>query len=105
MASRYDDDEGLLLSSLAVPAVTPHTQGFVAVPGVVAVLDSVVAGAVVAIAALALGAGTASTVMVGVAGFAVTLAGFVAFAVRTVGRMRANIVVRFPTPPEHSRRH
>lgn len=105
VASRYDDDEGLLLSSLAVPAVTPHTQGFVAVPGVVAVLDSVVAGAVVAIAALALGAGTAGTVVVGIAGFAVTLAGFVAFAVRTVGRMRANIVVRFPTPPEHSRRH
>jgi hypothetical protein len=104
VTSKYDDDEGLLLSSLAVPAVTPHLQGFVAIPGVVAVLDSVVAGATAAIAAVALDAGTAVAVVVGIGGFALTLGGFVSFALWSVKRMRSNIVVRFPTPADQSRR-
>lgn len=104
VTSRYDDDEGVLLSSLAVPAVPSQMQGFVAIPGVVSVLDSVVAGAIAAIAALALGTGTAPTVAVGIAGFLVALVGFVAFGARSVGRMRGNLVVRFPTPVELSRR-
>jgi hypothetical protein len=104
VTSRYDDDEGLLLSSLAVPA-TPHLQGFIAIPGVVAVLDSVVAGATAAVAVLALGTATAVTVVVGIGVFVLTLAGFVGLAAWTVGRMWGNIIVRFPTPAEQSRRH
>jgi hypothetical protein len=104
VTSKYDDDEGLLLSSLAVPAVAPQLQGFVAIPGVVAVLDSVVAGATAAVAALALGAGTAVTVVIGIGVFALMLAAFVGLAVWMVGRMRGNMVVRFPTPADRSRR-
>jgi len=104
VTSRYDDDEGLLLSSLAVP-VTPHLQGFIAIPGVVAVLDSVVAGATAAVAVLAVGTTTGVTVVVGIGVFALTLAGFVRLAAWTVGEMRGHIIVRFPTPAEHSRRH
>jgi hypothetical protein len=104
VTSRYDDDEGLLLSSLAVPA-TPHLQGFIAIPGVVAVLDSVVAGATLAVAALAVGTATAVAVVVGIGVFVLTLAGFVRLAGWTVGQMRENIIIRFPTPPEQSRRH
>jgi hypothetical protein len=103
VTSRYDDDEGLLLSSLAVPS-TPYLQGFIAIPGVVAVLDSVVAGATAAVAALALGTGTAVTVAVGIGVFALTLAGFVGLSAWMFGQMSGNIVVRFPTPTEHSRR-
>jgi hypothetical protein len=103
VTSRYDDDEGLLLSSLAVP-VTPYLQGFIAIPGVVAVLDSVVAGATAAVAALALGTTTAVTVGIGSGVFVLTLAGFVGLATLMVGQMRGNMIVRFPTPAEQSRR-
>jgi hypothetical protein len=100
VTSKHDDDEGILISSLAVPRVVPQLQGFVALPGVIAVLDSVIAGAVAAIGALGLGAGTAGAVAVGIVAFVLTLAAFVAFAVWAVGRMRRRIVVRFPTPDE-----
>jgi hypothetical protein len=102
VASRYDDDEGVLMSSLARPRVTPHTQAFIAIPGVVAVLDSVVAGAVAGIAASALDAGTAASIAIAVAMFVVALAGFAAWAVLAVSGYRRDIVVRFPTPPEES---
>ena len=97
VTSKHDDDEGVLISSLAVPRVVPHIQGFVAIPGVIAVLDSVIAGATAAIAALGLGAGTGAAVGVGIVGFSLTLAGFVAFAVWAVGGMRRRMVSRFPT--------
>jgi hypothetical protein len=44
VTSRYDDDEGMLRSAMARAKFTPHLQGFVAIPGVIAVLDAVVAG-------------------------------------------------------------
>jgi hypothetical protein len=69
------------------------------------VLDSVVAGATAAVAALALGTATAVTVVVGIGVFVLTLAAFVGLAARMVGQMRRNIIVRFPTPAEQSRRH
>jgi hypothetical protein len=97
VTSKHDDDEGVLISSLAVPRVVPHLQGFVAIPGVIAVLDSVIAGATAAIAALGLGAGTGAAVGAGIVGFSLTLAGFVAFAVWAVGGMRRRMVSRFPT--------
>lgn len=97
VTSKHDDDEGILISSLAVPRVVPHIQGFVALPDVIAVLDSVIAGAIAAIAALGLGAGTAGSVVAGVIAFALTLVGF---AVWAVGTMRRRIVVRFPSPAE-----
>jgi len=100
VTSRYDDDEGILRSTLAVPRVRPQIQGFVAIPGVVAVLDSVVAGAIAAIAVLGLGGGTALAVAVGIATFVLTLVGFTAFAVLAITRIRANIVVRFPSPDQ-----
>jgi len=104
VTSRYDDDEGILRSTLAVTRVRPQTQGFVAIPGVIAVLDSVVAGAAAAIAALGLGAGTALAVAVGVALFVLTLTALVAIGVWTVGKWRTNIVVRFPSEATSSTR-
>ena len=60
VTSRYDDDEGMLRRRMARPKVTPQLQGFVAIPGVIAVLDAVVAAPIAGIAALGLDAGTAS---------------------------------------------
>jgi hypothetical protein len=59
-------------------AQPPRTQAFVAIPGMVAVIDSVVAGAIAGIAGLGLDLGTAGAIVVGVASFLVSLACFVA---------------------------
>ena len=58
VTSRFDDDTGVLISAVARPRVTMPLQGFVAIPGVVTVLNSVVAGAVAGIAGLGLEVGT-----------------------------------------------
>jgi hypothetical protein len=65
---------------------------------VVAMLDSVIAGAIAGITAHALDAGTGSTVAIGAITFVITLAAFAAFAVWTISGMRAPNVVRFPSP-------
>ena len=100
VASKHDDDQGILLTTLARRSVRPQFQGFVAVPGVVAVLDSVVAGATAGIAALGSGQGTGVCVLLGVITFVATLAAFVVFAVVSIGRYRRSAVVRFPSPPK-----
>ena len=100
VTSRYDDHLGVLQSALGRRDMPPRFQVFVAVPGVVALIDSVVAGAVVAIAGLGLGAEMAGCLALGVLGFGVALAVFAAFARRGVGRLLRMVQIRFPTPDE-----
>ncbi len=71
-------------------------QGFVSALGVVAVLDSVVAGAIGSVATLAAGGGTTATLTIGPLVFALTLAGFAALARRTMAAGEKALVVRFP---------
>jgi hypothetical protein len=99
VTSKHDDDPGVLVS-LAMPGVVPRRQAFIAIPGVVAVLDAVVTGATVGIAGLGLNLGTPASIAMGILAFAVTLIGFGAWAVRTIMRYRSTMVVRFPTPPD-----
>ena len=99
VTSRYDDDRGVL-ASIAMPNVVPHYQGFVALPGVVAVLDAVVAGAAVGIAGQGLGFATGVSIAIAVVAFLLTVAGFVVYGVRTVARYRDSLEVRFPSPPD-----
>jgi hypothetical protein len=96
VTSKHDDDPGVL-ASLSMPGIVPRRQAFIAVPGVVAVLDAVVAGAIAAIAGLGLELGTAASIALGIAAFAVTLGAFGVWAVRTIMRYRATMVVRFPS--------
>lgn len=96
VTSHHDDAPGVLTSSLATVAL-PKYQGFVSVPGVVAVLDAVVAGAIAGIAGLASGAGTGLALGLGGAGFALCLAGFAAFAARAIAHAQRTFVVRFPS--------
>ena len=97
VTSRYDDEAGILRSTLAVERLRMPLQGFVAVPGMVAVLDSVVAGATAAIGTLALGGSTGVVLLVGAVVFAATLAAFGLLAARTVAAGRRRLVVRFPS--------
>jgi hypothetical protein len=98
VTSRFDDQAGVLASALGPTRVRMPLQGFIALPGTVSVLDSVVAGAIAAIAALALDAGTAVALVVAAALFCVALAGFAAVAVRSIEESRRTFVVRFPPP-------
>jgi hypothetical protein len=97
VTSRYDDVAGVVAST---PRSKPRTplQAFVAIPGAIAVVDSVVAGATGGIASLGLDLGTGASLAVGVATFVLTLAGFVALGIRQIRRYRSDLVARFPTP-------
>jgi hypothetical protein len=99
VTSRYDDDAGVLRSSIATPRVQSRLQGFIAIPGVVAVLDSVVAGATVGIAALGLDLGTGAAIAAGAITFAAGIAASLAFFLHVIAAHRRDMIVRFPTPP------
>jgi hypothetical protein len=102
VTSRYDDVAGMRASS---PRSKPGAgarrpfQAFVATPGLIAVLDSVVAGATVGIAGLGLDLGTGAVIVIGVAAFAGTLATFVTYGVSTIRGYQRSFEVRFPSPP------
>jgi len=95
VTSSHDDPRGVLESARAVTTIPPM-QGFVSAPGVVAVLDSVVAGAIAGVATLTAGGGTTATLTIGPIVFAVTLTGFAALARRTMAASANALVVRFP---------
>jgi hypothetical protein len=98
VTSRYDDDIGIVQSAVAMRAQPPPTQAFVAIPGVVAVIDSVVAGAIAGVVGIGLDLGTAGALVLGIAFFLISLAGFVAWAMRILARYRAEIESLFPSP-------
>ncbi len=98
VTSRYDDDLGILQSSVAMPGRPPRTQAFVAVPGVVAVIDSVVAGAAAGIAGIGLDLGLAGVLVLGGAFFLLSLAGFAVWAGRQIERVRGELHPIFPSP-------
>ena len=98
VTSKYDDDLGILQSSIAMNDWPPRTQAFVAAPGVVAVISSVVAGAAAGIAAIGLDLGTAGALVLGGLLFLASLGGFAAWAQRRIARSQTELEVLFPTP-------
>ncbi len=103
VTSRYDDDLGVLQSSVAMRRWPGKLQTFVAVPGVVAVVDSVVAGAVAGIAAIGLDLGTAAALAVGGAVFLLSLGFFVAYGQRAIARGTSELDPLFPSPSPDER--
>jgi hypothetical protein len=100
VTSKYDDDLGILRSSIAMNDWPPRMQAFVAAPGVVAVISSVVAGAAAGIAGIGLDLGTAGALVLGGVFFVTSLGGFVARAQRRIARSRTELDVLFPTPSQ-----
>lgn len=98
VTSRFDDVPGVMRSAMGPTEIRLPVQGFIALPGIIAVLDSVVAGAVGAIAALALDAGTLETLVVGAVVFCAAIAGFILLATTSVKAAQRSFVVRFPAP-------
>lgn len=100
VTSRYDDDLGILRSSIAMREFPGPGQAFVAIPGVVAVVDSVVAGAVAAIAGIGLDLGTAGALALGGVFFLVSMTFFALWARRKVAGYRDDLTPLFPTPTD-----
>jgi hypothetical protein len=98
VTSRYDDVAGVLSST---PHSKPRTplQVFVAIPGLIAVLDAVVAGAAVGIGVLGIDRGIAAPIVAGMVGFVIALVMFIVFGLWTIQGYRRELDVRFPTPP------
>jgi len=99
VTSRYDDQAGLLQSLLGETSTSPVTQPFLGIPGVIAVVDSVVAGATVGIAGLGLGLGTAACLVIGGIGLVASVVAFAAWARKQIVRWGELIRPLFPTPP------
>jgi hypothetical protein len=103
VTSKHDDDLGVIQSSIAMREWPPWTQTFIAVPGVVAVIDSVVLGAIAAIAGIGLDLGTAAVVTLGAGFFLVGIAGFVTWGRRQIAHGKHTLTSIFPTPPASAR--
>jgi hypothetical protein len=99
VTSRHDDQLGIIQSSIARTEWPPPTQAFVAVPGVVAVVDSVVAGAAAGIAGIGLDLGVAGALVLGAVFFLVSLASFVVWAMRSIRSGLDTLDPLFPSPP------
>jgi hypothetical protein len=98
VTSKYDDDAGVLESAVASMGPMPRYQALVAAPGVVAVIDSVVAGAAAGIAGIGLDAGIAWSLVLGCVTFLVSMTFFIIWARGKVGGFLSGLDPLFPTP-------
>jgi hypothetical protein len=100
VTSRYDDEAGVLASSLAAPRPLPRLQLFISVPGLVAVIDSVVAGAGAGIAGLGLDLGIAGILALGACFFLLSITFFATWVRGQIGRVSTDFDPMFPTPAQ-----
>ena len=98
VTSKYDDDAGILESAVPGIVPTPYYQVFVAAPGVVAVMDSVVAGATAGIAGIGLDAGIGWSLVLGAVFFVASLTFFTFWARGRIGGFLSGSEPLFPTP-------
>ena len=87
---------GSVVALALVGQATDFGTGFVVFALVLLPIDSVVAGAMVAIAAIGLDLGTASTLTLGAAAFLVSLGLFFVWGRRQIARGLASLEPRFP---------
>jgi len=102
VTSRFDDRAGVLQSAMAMRSPPAPTQAFVAAPGIVAVVDSVVAGATAAVAAIGLDLGLAGALALGGGLFVLSIAAFTLWAARTIPKTAEQLDIMFPSPPAGS---
>jgi len=98
VTSKYDDEAEILRSSLAAQRPLTRVQPFISAPGVVAVLDSVVAGVAAGIACVGLDLGVVGAVAIGAAFFLVSMAFFAFWARDQIGRVPTGLEPMFPSP-------
>lgn len=98
VTSRFDDDPGILLSSLGRRKPVGPGQAFLAIPGLVAVVSAVVLGAIAGIAGLGLGLETLGCLLVGAAGLVFGIGVYLVAGYRMFRAHVTQMEVRFPTP-------
>jgi len=98
VTSKYDDEAEILRSSLAAQRPLTRMQPFISAPGVVAVLDSVVAGVAAGIACVGLDLGVVGALAIGGAFFLVSVAFFAFWARDQIGRVPTGLEPMFPSP-------
>ena len=98
VTSRYDDDAGVLASTVAHVGPAPRYQAFVSAPGVVAVINSVVAGATVGVAGMALDLGVAWSLVAAGVFFLASMVFFLVWARGRVGGFLSGSAPLFPSP-------
>jgi hypothetical protein len=98
VTSRYDDEAGVVVTSLGAHRALPRLQPFIAVPGVIAVIDSVVAGATAGIAALGLDVGVVPAIALGAGFFLLSILFFALWAKHQIGTVSTGLEPVFPTP-------
>ena len=99
VTSRYDDNPGILATVMpGLGSAAPH-QAFVSAPGIVAVINAVVAGAVAGVVGMALDLGVAWSLVLGGSGFLASIGWFVAWAKGKIGEFRSGHEPLFPSPP------
>ncbi len=97
----HDDPAGVTKTMAIPPGTHPLAHVISAAPFVVNVLNGVVGGAIVAIACVRLlRLDVAPTLLVGIAGFTVTLILQIAYIRANIRLLRGGIRPRFPTPTE-----
>jgi hypothetical protein len=102
VTSPHDDLAGALttmgLDTNAAPTLGTVFHGFITLPGMIGVIVSAVAAAIVALAAVGFGAPMAGVLLAGVAGFAVSLGAILSIGYRSFRRYGPAIHPNFPTP-------
>jgi hypothetical protein len=99
VTSKFDDNPGILETVMpGLSTAAPH-QAFVSAPGIVAVINAVVAGAVAGVAGMGLDLGVAWSLVLGTAGFLVSIGWFVIWAKGKIGGFRSGHEPLFPMPP------
>lgn len=95
-----DDRRGFDLTQAMIPETPLIVQMLASSVMLVSVLDSVLVGAIVALAVLQLGGSTLLAVVVSIVGFALTMLAFLVYARRQIGGLQQSFETRFPSAPD-----
>jgi hypothetical protein len=96
VSGSHDDEAGVMATYGATPGPGSFAHEFVTTPGMLAIVDGVIAGILVSIVALQGGSGTTLAVSLGVAGSIATCALLVAYQYHGVVKPRGQRTARFP---------
>lgn len=103
VTSPYDDDRGLYRTYAADPPATQHLHALFTTPGMVSVINAVIAAAIVGIAAQLLNLGAALPALISVAAFAGAFAAQWRYQIRVLAG-GTGLAPEFPHPDESQSR-
>jgi hypothetical protein len=94
-----DDERGFQLTQAMMPGTPMLVQMLASSPMLISVLNSVLAGAIVALGVLQVGGGTVPAIGAAIVAFILAMAAFLEYARRQISGVRKEFVPLFPTRP------